>query len=45
MVAGLTVGFDWRFWSVGVLRDFADVGLTIVLVGPLRVNLLRGDEC
>ena len=45
MAGGLTIGFDWRFWTVGVLRAFSDEGLTIVLVGPLRVNLLRGDEC
>ena len=35
----LTLSFDWSFWSVGVISEFADLGLTVVLVGPMRLNL------
>jgi hypothetical protein len=40
MIRNLTICFDWGFWSLGVLTDFREMGLIVVLIGPLRVNVL-----
>lgn len=39
----ITVCFDWHFWTIGCLRDFAADGVTVWLLGPMRLSVLRGE--
>jgi hypothetical protein len=41
----VTFGVDLRFWTVGRLTDFTAEGLTILLFGPLRVNIIKESIC